>query len=282
MNNSLHNSSQSRGRVADRDYFALHLPLVPAFRALLRGVECRLMAGVAMPPPVLDVGCGDGLFAKVLADGEWFAGVDREAASVREAKARRAHAHALVASGTHLPFADAAFSTVVSNCVLEHIPDVDAVVREVNRVLRPGGRFALTVPSHLFADMLWGSTFFRCLGLERLGAGYGAWFNRHSAHFHCDSPERWQERLSLAGFRVERWEYYLSSKAVQALDLAHYYGVPSLLFRKWFGRWVLGQSPWNYAFPEWWLRKHYQEPRPEQGGYIFIVAVKSGELSSGQ
>lgn len=280
MSNSSNNSSQSRSRGQDRDYFALHLPLVPAFRALLRGVECRLISSVEMPPPVLDVGCGDGLFARVLAGGRWFAGIDRDAASVREAAARGAHAHALVASGTHLPFADAVFNTVVSNCVLEHIPDVGAVVREVNRVLRPGGRFVLTVPSHLFPKMLWGSTFFRKLGLRRLSEDYGRWFNRHSAHFHCDSPEQWHERLNAAGFRVEHWQYYLSSAAVRALDLAHYYGVPSLLLRKCFGRWVLGQSVWNYAVPERWLRKYYEEPRPEQGGYIFIVAAKSSDLLS--
>ncbi len=281
MNNSLNNSGQSRGRIPDRDYFGLHLPLVPAFRALLRGVECRLMAGVEMPPPVLDVGCGDGLFASVLADGDWFAGVDTAVDGVREAAARRAYAHALVASGTRLPFADAVFNTAVSNCVLEHIPDVDAVLREVNRILRPGGRFALTVPSHLFPEMLWGSTFFRRLGLRRLAEGYGQWFNRHSAHFHCDSPERWRERLSLAGFRVERWQYYLSAAAVRALDLAHYYGVPSLLLRKCSGRWVLGLSAWNYALPERWLRRYYEEPQPEEGGYIFIVAEKSNGSSHG-
>jgi SAM-dependent methyltransferase len=41
----------------------------------------------------------------------------------------------------------AQYALVVSNYVLEHVPDCDAALREVARVLRPGGRFVLTVPN---------------------------------------------------------------------------------------------------------------------------------------
>ncbi|MGB9594521.1 MAG: hypothetical protein ACPL7R_10345, partial [Anaerolineae bacterium] len=67
MKNSL--SGSPRDAAADPDYFALHLPEVPAFRALIRAVECRLLAEVEMPEPVLDIGCGDGIFAQILAGG---------------------------------------------------------------------------------------------------------------------------------------------------------------------------------------------------------------------
>ncbi|MGH4013368.1 MAG: class I SAM-dependent methyltransferase [Pseudonocardiaceae bacterium] len=46
-----------------------------------------------------------------------------------------------VADGERLPFADATFDLVVGHAVLHHIPDVPAALREVLRVLRPGGRF---------------------------------------------------------------------------------------------------------------------------------------------
>ncbi|MDH7488405.1 MAG: class I SAM-dependent methyltransferase [Anaerolineae bacterium] len=276
MKNSLSASPRS---AADRsDYFRQHLPEVPAFRALIRAVECRLLAEVEMPGPVLDIGCGDGIFAQILAGGRWFAGVDTWAQGVRQAQARRAYRHALVASGTRLPFADGAFHTVVSNCVLEHIPDVDAVLREANRVLVIGGRFALTVPSHLFADMLFGSTTCKRLGLHRLGRAYGAWFNRKARHYHCDSPEKWVARLDDAGFAVERWQYYLSHAALQAIDLAHYYGLPSLFWNKVLGRWNIVRGHWNYVVPELWLRRYYEEPAPNPGGYIFFAATKTRDL----
>jgi SAM-dependent methyltransferase len=45
-----------------------------------------------------------------------------------------------------LPFADAAFDTVLAAEMLEHIPDPNACVAEIARVIKPGGRFLLTVP----------------------------------------------------------------------------------------------------------------------------------------
>jgi len=276
MKNSLNASPRSaQGRP---DYFGLHLPEVPAFRALIRAVECRLLAEVEMPEPVLDIGCGDGIFAQILAGGRWLAGVDTWVEGVRQARARRAYQYALIASGTRLPFADGAFRTVVSNCVLEHIPDVDAVLREANRVLGMGGRFALTVPSHRFAEMLFVSTWCRRLGLRGLARAYGDWFNRKARHYHCDPPERWVARLDSAGFAVDRWQYYLSHAALQAIDLAHYYGVPSLLWNKVLGRWNIARGNWNYVVPNLWLRRYYEEPAPNPGGYIFLVATKTRVL----
>jgi len=276
MKNSL--SGSPRDGAADPDYFALHLPEVPAFRALIRAVECRLLAEVEMPEPVLDIGCGDGIFAQILAGGRWLAGIDMWAEGVRQARARRAYRHALVASGTRLPFADGAFRTVVSNCVLEHIPDVEAVLREANRVLPVGGRFVLTVPSHLFPQMLFWSAVCERVGLQRLGRAYGDWFNRMARHYHCDPPERWIARLDDAGFAVDRWQYYLSHAALQAIDLAHYYGVPSLLWHKALGRWNIVRGHWNYVVPELWLRRYYEEPAPNPGGYIFVEATKTRGL----
>lgn len=50
------------------------------------------------------------------------------------------------ASVTRLPFQDGAFDVVICSEVLEHIPDCRAAVRELVRVLRPGGNLVVSVP----------------------------------------------------------------------------------------------------------------------------------------
>lgn len=50
------------------------------------------------------------------------------------------------ADGNHLPFGDATVDTVLATEVLEHLPDPRRCVREMARVLKPGGRLLLTVP----------------------------------------------------------------------------------------------------------------------------------------
>jgi 2-polyprenyl-6-hydroxyphenyl methylase/3-demethylubiquinone-9 3-methyltransferase len=89
---------------------------------------------------ILDLGCGKGRFARQLsAAGAQVVGVDRSAAMLAEAvgldRAR--------ASARRLPFADGAFEAVVAVEVFEHLPAIDVVLREVHRVLRPGGVIAV-------------------------------------------------------------------------------------------------------------------------------------------
>ena len=57
--------------------------------------------------------------------------------------------------GTRLPFPDATFDVVITSEVLEHIQDDVAAISEMVRVLKPGGRFAATVPAFLPETVNW-------------------------------------------------------------------------------------------------------------------------------
>jgi SAM-dependent methyltransferase len=238
-------------------------------------VECRLFEGAgALEEPVLDVGCGDGHFASVAFARPLFAGIDADARLLVEARGRGAHTYLVRASATRLPFADNFFRTVVANCVVEHIPDIEATLAEISRVLVPGGRFLFGVPSQHFGEMLLVSTLLRSLRLRRLAAMYGDWFNHHSLHFHTDDPPTWLARLTRHGFRVEHWEYYLTAAAHRAFDVAHYLSLPRLLTRRLTGRWVAFPNPLSERLYAAWLRPHYERKPEGVGPYIFFQTRK--------
>lgn len=108
---------------------------------------------------VLDLGCGFGRHAfEVYRRGAHVVAVDRSAEEVAQVVAmfRAMQAAGEVDSGLTagavradllaLPFPDASFDAVIASEVLEHIPDDATAVAEIARVLRPGGRVAVTVP----------------------------------------------------------------------------------------------------------------------------------------
>lgn len=259
----------------DSDFLWKNLEELPAFRALLRAVEARFYQDLLpLHEPVLDVGCGDGHFASVAFPRPLTAGIDPSGAMLREAKGRKAY-HQLVRSvGGALPFADEFFATVVSNSVLEHIPEVDAVLCEISRVLEPSGRLIFCVPSDHFTESLFFTQLFDRLRLKGAAHAYERYFNRISRHHHCDGVDVWQARLSQAGLQLVDFFYYFSERALHALDLGHYLGVPNLICKKLFGRWVLAPARWSLAPAERWLRPLYEEPLPEVGAYLFFVAER--------
>jgi SAM-dependent methyltransferase len=102
----------------------------------------------ARPQRVLDAGCGDGSIAALVAAPDVVC-VDQSEASVAAARARGLHA--AVADIAQLPFPSSSFDVVMSNWTLYHLADVDGGLREIKRVLHPGGRFvgAYNHPEHL-------------------------------------------------------------------------------------------------------------------------------------
>jgi len=97
---------------------------------------------------VLDTGCGDGVLVCAAASrGAEVTGIDPDPAMLDVARSRttKAGVRATFLKGRveRLPFPDASFDVVASITVLCFVPDATGAVREMARVLRPGGRLVL-------------------------------------------------------------------------------------------------------------------------------------------
>ena len=258
-----------------RDFLWPHLSSLPYFRALLRAVEASLVSQVSLPAPVLDVGCGDGHFGSVLFEHPTAVGIDPSRASLREAARRGGYRWLVASGGERLPFARSTFASAVSNSVLEHIPPLQEVLREVGRVVRPGGKFVFTVPNPGYLEHLALPRYPRRLGLNSLAAGYEEWFRVVTRTVNLAWEDEWRGWLEDAGFRLVRSARYFPPRALRALEWGHYFGVPSLVARKLTGRWILWPSRLNLGLTERFVRRYYREPLAGDGTYTLYVAQRS-------
>lgn len=252
----------------------LHLFELPYFRALMRAVEASFYPQFELPEPTLDVGCGDGHFATVAFDHRITMGLDPAEGSLQEARRRGGYSFLCLADGGRMPYKDSAFASAFSNSVLEHIPHVDVVLEEIGRVVQSGGTFAFCGPNQRFLDALAISNALDGLHLVRLAGAYRSFFNRISRHYHSDSPEVWQGRLLAAGFRLKEWWYYYPPDALRVTEWGHYFGLPSLIWRKLTGRWILLPTRWNLSLTERFTRKHFLPTACEDGVCTFFLAVR--------
>jgi SAM-dependent methyltransferase len=115
---------------------------------------------------VLDVGCGDKPYAALLPAAAKVVGFDMPGNPY-------ADVHGSIEA---IPVEDASFDVVLCLQVLEHVPDPPAAVRELRRVVRPGGRVLASThgvaPFHPSPDDFWRWTQH---GLERLFHENGEW-----------------------------------------------------------------------------------------------------------
>ncbi len=116
---------------------------------------------------ILDVGCGEGrhtigayLAANVTAIGVDLCEKDLETARQRardfeDTDNANKSIHFQACNALELPFEDDSFDKVICSEVLEHIPDYQGVLREINRVLKPNGLLAVSVPRAWPEEICW-------------------------------------------------------------------------------------------------------------------------------
>lgn len=140
---------------------------------------------------VIDVGCGDGRHIVEAARRGCFAvGLDYDADELRRAR-ERIGAHRIdlvVGDASRLPFRDGVFDALICTETLEHLPDDAGAVREIARLLRPGGTLHGAVPSHFTELLFW-----------QLSRGY---WHTPGGHVRIYRPRQLVGQLAASGLRV--------------------------------------------------------------------------------
>lgn len=265
----------------DRTLYQLareHLCQVPFHRALVRSVEAAMLRPLPLEQPVLDAGCGDGIFAALALPGGVAFGVDVDWPALREARDRGVHRLVLQAGLEALPLRRGRLGAVVCNSVIEHVPAFHQALAAMAAALRAGGVLVLTTPTPDFAGMLATPRLLAACGLHRLAEAYGRWFNRLSRHHNFLSPAQWEAKLQELGLEVLDRRRYFDELGMAVFELAHFLEAFRLLLKRLCGRWVLFPG-WARYSPLVALKAKLivalgsRTPR-KRAGYLFLLARK--------
>ena len=127
------------------------------YAANFRNWMHRELQDLGRDATILEVGCGDAAFTRNLAEySSRVTAIDLSAHQVAE----NARTHPEIRFLQHdvaqpLPFADGTYEVIWCSEVLEHLFDPGFALREIHRVMAPGGRLLVTVPYHgLFKNLL--------------------------------------------------------------------------------------------------------------------------------
>jgi SAM-dependent methyltransferase len=272
--------SESALRTRD-DILLPYMTMAPLPLAFERTMEGNIYR--TLPPlerPILDIGCGEGLFAKIVFDGKIDTGIDPDGRELQRARELGAYDELLQCYGNLIPKPDGSYRTIISNSVLEHIPDLEPVLREAHRLLAPGGRFYFTVPSENFDRYTVGNTFLSALGMRGQAERFRKFFNKFWRHYHYYTLDGWKELAARCGFAVVDGYTYNPRRTAILDDFLVPFSGGGFVLKKLTNRWTLLPG----------LRRVLMRPvhalakpllrgaeRAEAGGLVFLALTKEGD-----
>lgn len=223
----------------NNNYLMDYLAQAPLALAIERIVECRILSQMPFEGPILDIGCGEGLFASILFREKIDLGIDPNTTELERARQLGGYAELAQCFGGKIARPDSAYQTILSNSVLEHIEQLEPVLREAHRLLAPGGRFYMTVPSDLFEHYSVINQALLLLGLKGLASRYRAFFNRFWVHYHGYPVAKWRSLAEQAGFSVVESRSYAPRYLCVLNDFLVPFSILELATKKAFNRWTL-------------------------------------------
>jgi SAM-dependent methyltransferase len=223
----------------NKDLLGEYVSRAPLALAFERLIECRIYSRLVFESPVLDIGCGDGLHAKVLFADKVDTGIDPDRRELERAQTLGAYVELIACRGDSIPKPDGAYRTIFANSVLEHIPELMPVLKEAYRVLVPGGRFYFTVPSPDFERFTVINLTLEGLGLRGQSMRFRKFFNAFWAHHHTYSTDRWARLGREAGFEVVETYTFAPMRTCLLNTVLTPFAFPARLIKHATDRWTV-------------------------------------------
>lgn len=222
-----------------KDFLLNYLHKAPSALALVRSLECDILSRQDIIPPVMDYGCGDGLFASILFDERVDCGVDISRKKLKIAEQIGIYERVFDNAQADVPIKPGRFNTVLANSVLEHAEDLDGSLNQIYNLMSEEGKLYVTVPSDqhdkhtVIFEMLTWLEWHNWARKSRKG------FNNFWRHNQCYSEKCWAKKFSDTGFKIISIERYAPKAFCLLRDLCVPLALPSLITMRLFGRWIL-------------------------------------------
>lgn len=185
--------------------------IYPPCHAIPRANEAIALRKIMLKPPILDLGCGDGLFSLfAFGRNKITVGLDKNCTETAKALKSGVYEKVVVSDGAKLPFKDEFFNSVIANSVLEHVDNLDKVLLEIRRVLKKNGRLVLTVPDLLVSDYQFWS---------KLIPGYAKFKEKIWKHINYFGKKSWLYKLRSADFKLVFESRINSKQAIMFADI---------------------------------------------------------------
>lgn len=223
------------------DFLSQLWAVAPLSWTIIRVQECQLLSKIKFTPPILEVGCGDGLVSESVFRGRANAinvGMDLDREELRRAEKTQMYKKLVYADITVAPFPDNSFTTVFANGVLEHIPDLQKALTEISRILKKNGKLVTTSPTDNYGKLLFYYRLFSSIKLPFLANLYKRLINRTFRHYHLYDQKKWQQLLSRAGLNLVDFTYYNSLAVIALHDLSLPLAAPSKQLKRYTNQMV--------------------------------------------
>lgn len=253
----------------------------PMALAIERSLECDILSQQKFVPPILDMGCGDGLFAYILFDDQIDTGIDPSQDEIERARLLNIYKELIKCTGDRIPKKNGYYNTIFSNSTLEHIPEIKPVLEEAYRLLSPSGKFYVTVPTDMFDKFTVIYQILSFFRLKRLTERYRFFFNKFWEHYHRYGRDAWEKIFKDSGFEIVEAKEYDSKIICLINDFLAPFAFFSFIMKKLFNRWIILKSfrrlciyPFYFVFMH--IIKRYAGS--SKGGLIFFSLTKIPKL----